>query len=60
MEFYKKHRKENLTDFGKIEKVYDEYFVNNILVENNRAIHNDIVYYDANKFMFDNWYFTAK
>jgi len=48
MEFYKKHSKENLTYFGKIEKVYDEYFVNNILVENNRAIHNDIVYYDAN------------
>lgn len=49
MEFYKKHTKENLTDFGKIEKIYDDYFINNNLVENNRAIHNDIVYYSNNK-----------
>jgi exoribonuclease R len=52
MEFFPKFQKiesESSFDYGTIEKKEDGYYVNNILVENNRAIYKDIVYLQNNK-----------
>ena len=52
MEFFPKFQKidnESSFDYGTIKKKEDGYYINNSLVENNRAIHNDIVYLQNNK-----------
>jgi len=52
MEFFPKFQKiesDSPFDYGTIEKKEDGYYVNNSNVENNRAIHNDIVYLQNNK-----------
>ena len=50
MEYYPKFIKDcNFLTFGTLEKKYEDYYVGTNIVENNRSLHNDIVYIENNK-----------
>lgn len=49
MKYYEEYNKENNIYYDKIIYKYPYYYIDNVIIKNNRAIHNDIVYYYNNK-----------